>query len=284
MNHVVLAVVVGLCMGSFLNVCTLRWPQGGSVISPPSSCPQCGRGIKWYENIPVFSWLFLGGKCAGCSTSISIQYPVIELLTGIIWGLSVYYYSISFTALNLAVYATVMLGITVTDLRNYVIPDGFTVFGVVWLFLAAIANFLLQEPTVFASVYPAFIGACTGAGLIAIVGWIGEIVLKKEAMGFGDVTLMAVAGAAVGPERAVLTVFIGAAIGVLVFTVFVLPYIAIVNRPKRPGGNGSDGDGEDESDKGIPLVPFGVFLAPASVITLLYGNQLIEWYLDLLVL
>jgi leader peptidase (prepilin peptidase)/N-methyltransferase len=259
--------VVGACMGSFLNVCISRWPEGLSVVSPRSRCPKCERPISAIENIPLISWLALRGKCRGCGNPISIQYPIIELLVGLVWLASYLHYGLGFTALRVAVIATVLIGISVTDAKHYLIPDGFTAFGIVWVVVTAlVALFLPDAPaSPFAGAYGALIGACTGAGAVAIAGWLGELALKKEAMGFGDVTLMAVVGAAVGPQRAILTIFLGALIATVVFLGFVYPFAWL--RAKRSGGQFEP-----------PLVPFGVFLAPAAMIALLWGDSMLAFY------
>jgi leader peptidase (prepilin peptidase)/N-methyltransferase len=177
----------------------------------------------------------------------------------------------TFLALRVAVFITLMIGIAITDAKHYVIPDGFTIFGLIWIIITALIAAFTRSGSSFASPYDAMMGALAGAGAIAIAGWLGEAALKREAMGFGDVTLMAVVGAALGPQRALLTIFIGAALGVVVFLGVVLP----VSRMR--GHNRSPDDGEADS---LPLVPFGVFLAPAAVLTLFYGNPLIHWYLS----
>lgn len=259
--------VVGACFGSFLNVCISRWPEGLSVVSPRSRCPKCERPISAIENIPLVSWLALRAKCRGCGNPISIQYPAIELLIGLVWLASYLEYGLGFTALRVAVIATVLIGIAVTDARHYLIPDGFTAFGLVWVVVTALIALFLPDnaSSPFAGAYGALIGACTGAGAIAIAGWLGELALKKEAMGFGDVTLMAVVGAAVGPQRAILTIFLGALIATVAFLGFVYPLAWW--RARRSG---------DQFDP--PLVPFGVFLAPAAMIALLWGNSMLAFY------
>jgi leader peptidase (prepilin peptidase)/N-methyltransferase len=215
------------------------------------------------------SWLVLRGRCAGCRQPISAQYPLVELATAAIWGLSFLPPELpALTSLRLAVFITVMLGVAVTDARAYVIPDGFTVFGFVFLFVAAVVGALRGDVSMFASPLGAMYGACVGAGAIAIVGWLGEVALKKEAMGFGDTTLMAVCGAALGPERALINVFVAATIGAAAFLLVVAPLASF--RAKRAGRAFE-----------MPLVPFGVFLAPAAVVTLLLGEQMVAWYVGL---
>jgi leader peptidase (prepilin peptidase)/N-methyltransferase len=260
-----LAFLVGACIGSFLNVCIARWPVGGSVISPPSHCPKCARPIRAWENVPIVGWIALRGRCAGCALPISPQYPLVELLIALVWAATVVAFGPTFLAIRVAVFATVLLGIAITDAKHYTIPDGFTLFGFVWVLVTAIAGIFVHEPHVFAGPLDALTGACTGAGAIAIAGWLGEMAFKREAMGFGDVTLMAVAGAALGPERALLTIFIGAALGVVTFAVVVLPAMRL---------SGARKSGTVE----MPMVPFGVFLAPGAIVALLFGDAMIAWY------
>lgn len=262
----VIAFLVGACFGSFLNVCIARWPVGGSVISPASHCPKCARPIRAWENVPILGWIALRGRCAGCALPISPQYPLVELLVALVWAACAVAFGPTFLALRVAVFSTVLLGVAITDAKHYTIPDGFTAFGFVWVLATALIGLFVQEPHVFAGPFDALIGACTGAGAIAITGWLGEMLLKREAMGFGDVTLMAVAGAALGPERALLTIFIGAALGVATFAVVVLPAMRLA------GHRGGEGTAE------MPMVPFGVFLAPGAIIALLFGDAMIAWY------
>lgn len=261
---------LGASLGSFLNVCIARWPAELSVVSPRSRCPRCARPIAWYDNIPLLSWVMLRGTCRDCALPISVQYPLIEATVGAIWVWSVIAYGPTLTMLRVAIAATILLGIALTDLLHYVIPDGFTVTGFILAMLLSIAAVLAQEPGPFASPWHALVGACTGAGLIAIVGWLGEVALRKEAMGQGDVTLMAFIGALVGPGRAMLTVFVGAALASVIFLLIVAPIAKV--RAARRG-----------VEFALPLVPFGVFLAPAGMLTLLWGTRLIDWYLATLV-
>jgi leader peptidase (prepilin peptidase)/N-methyltransferase len=263
--------LVGACFGSFLNVCISRWPDGLSVVRPRSRCPKCERQITAAENIPIFSWIALRGRCRGCRSPISFQYPFVEIIVGLVWMFSYLHYGLSFTGVRVAMLVTVLLGIAITDAKRYLIPDGFTVFGLIWVMVTAMIALFIAESAPFAGAYDAILGACVGAGAIAIAGWLGEVILKAmgreetEAMGFGDVTLMAVVGAAVGPHRALMTIFLGAVLATVVFIPLVVPLAWV--RAKRKGV---------EFEK--PLVPFGVFLAPAAVIALLWGDRLIAAY------
>jgi leader peptidase (prepilin peptidase) / N-methyltransferase len=260
--------MMGAAIGSFLNVCIARWPANLSVVTPRSRCPRCERPIAWYENIPLFSWIALRARCRGCQLPISIQYPAVELGVALGWLVVFIAYPDAFTALRVAVLGTVLVGIAVTDLKHYVIPDGFTVFGLVWVIATSLIGFfLLRESAPFVDPYQALLGACVGAGAISIIGWLGEVVMRREAMGFGDVTLMAVVGAAVGPTGALLTIFLGAGLGAVTFVCVVLPIGWL--RSRRSGTPFTP-----------PLVPFGVFLAPAALVTLVSGQAMIDWYLS----
>ena len=259
--------VIGASIGSFLNVCIARWPAELSVVKPRSRCPKCERPIAWHENIPVLSWLLLRGKCRGCGLPISMQYPAVELLVAFGWVASVIAFGVTFEAIRIAIFGTILFGIAVTDAKHYLIPDGFTITGLVLMLGMAIANFFVGEISQFATPWPAFLGACVGAGAITIIGWLAEVAMKREAMGFGDTTLMAVVGAALGAERALLTIIGGAFVGAVFFLVIVGPMMWVRSR--------RDGKGFE-----FPDVPFGVFLAPAAMLALLWGDRLIAWYVQ----
>ena len=257
--------VVGACIGSFLNVCIARWPAKQSVVAPRSRCPHCAHAIGWAENIPIVSWLVLRARCRGCGARISFQYPAVELATALGWVGAFWAFPDPFVALRVAVFGTVLLGIAVTDAKHYLIPDEFTVFGLGWALATAAVAMVMGSGLPFANLIDAVYGACVGAGAIAIVAWLGEVALKKEAMGFGDVTLMAVIGAALGPSLALLVIFVGALLGAVAFLLVVLPIGWM--RSRRRGAAYE-----------TPLVPFGVFLAPAAMLTLLWGRPAIDWY------
>ena len=307
-----LAFALGASIGSFLNVCIARWPHDLSVVRPASRCPKCERPIRWHENIPLLGWLMLRGRCAGCRLPISPRYPLVEATVGLLWVAALWYFGPTLAGLRVAVFATTLLGIAATDLEHYLIPDGFTVFGFLFVLASALLVALLgYDAAPFAGPWDAVIGACAGAGAIAIAGWLGEVAMGREAMGLGDVTLMAMAGAALGPARSLLTIFVGAAIATAVFLLIVYPVILVRGaRRTAPAALGATtvvpdgavgsmmqaaGDGptmraavaspsdatdaaEDEGGE-LPQVPFGVFLAPAALVTLLWGDRLVAWYL-----
>jgi leader peptidase (prepilin peptidase)/N-methyltransferase len=273
--YAIFAFLTGSIIGSFLNVCIARWPREMSVLRPRSRCPQCGHQLAWFENIPLVSWLALRARCRCCDEAISIQYPLVELTVAVAWLLSFTQFGATFTALRVAIFVTILLGVAITDVKHYLIPDGFTVFGLFWVLATSLYGEFLVEQTPFVGPYDALIGACAGAGLIAIVGWLGEAALKKEAMGMGDVTLMAFAGAALGPTRAIMTVFLGALLGAVTFLLVVYPLARVRQSGYREQTELALGGGGFEA----PLVPFGVFLAPAAFVTLLWGNDVLAWLL-----
>ncbi|HVP70065.1 MAG TPA: A24 family peptidase, partial [Gemmatimonadaceae bacterium] len=213
----------------------------------------------------VISWLVLRGKCRYCALPISPVYPLVELTVAVGWLAAIVAFGPTLTAVRTAMFGTLLLGIMLTDAIAYVIPDGFTAFGLAWAILLSFFAYVRGDVSLFATPGEAVFGACVGAGAIAIIGWVGEMILKKDAMGFGDVTLMAMAGAHVGPGRSLLAIFLGAAIGAVAFGLIVLPVSWARSR--------KEGVGFDP-----PLVPFGVFLAPGAMIALLWGHQLIRWY------
>jgi leader peptidase (prepilin peptidase)/N-methyltransferase len=195
--------------------------------------------------------MVLGGKCRSCKVSISIQYPLIELIVAVLWGLAVWYYGPTLTALTAAVFGTTLLGIAVTDARHYLIPDEFSVGGLV-------LGLLLSMRTGLDGLVFAIIGAAVGFAVLYAVAVIGEKVAGKEAMGGGDIKMMAMVGAFVGWKGVLLTIFGGALLGTIVF----VPLLVTGRKP---------------------LVPFGIFLSAAAAITFVVGDALIAWYLGLVV-
>jgi leader peptidase (prepilin peptidase) / N-methyltransferase len=241
----VFAALVGACIGSFLNVCVYRWPEGLSVVSPRSRCPECSTPIGWRDNIPVVGWAALKGRCRGCSTRISVQYPLIELVTAAIWVAAVARYGMEWQALSVAAFFTILLGIALTDARTYIIPDEFSLGGLV-------IGLLLALTPGGISIGSALAGAALGFGLLWGVGILGEWVFKKPAMGGGDIKMMAMVGAFLGPMGVLLTVFFGALVGTLVFGPISL----------RTG----------------KLVPFGIFLAVGAGVAEVWGGMIVQWY------
>ena len=195
--------LLGAVIGSFLNVCILRWgaEPKQSVVRPPSRCPKCGRGLRWYDNIPIVSWLVLRGRCRGCREPISVQYPLVELGVALVWAFMAGRHGFGVEALRGAVFATILLGIAITDARAYVIPDEFSLGGLVFgLLFAVLAG---RQP-----LGTALLGAAVGFGLLWLVAVLGEWMFKQEAMGGGDIKLLAMIGAFLGWKSAILTFFL----------------------------------------------------------------------------
>jgi leader peptidase (prepilin peptidase) / N-methyltransferase len=240
--------VLGAMVGSFLNVCILRWgaEPKESVVRPPSRCPKCGRGLRWFENVPVVAWLALRGRCRGCRAPISVQYPLIELATALLWGYLAWRQGFGLEALRGAMFGTILLGIAMTDARAYIIPDEFSLGGLALGILFALAAGRQALGT-------AVLGAAVGFGLLWLVAVAGQWYFKQEAMGGGDVKMMAMVGAFVGWQGTLLTVFLGALIGSLIFV------------PLSLAGSKK-------------LVPFGIFLAIGAAATYLLGPSILAWY------
>ena len=268
------AFFVGLCIGSFLNVCVARWPRDLSVVRPRSRCPHCGHQLAWFENIPLFSWLVLRARCRCCDEPISVIYPLLEVAIGALWALCVWHFGPTFTAVRLAVFLTILVGVALTDMKHYLIPDGFTVTGLLFTLACALIAPFLGASDLFAGPYEALVGACAGAGLIAVIGWLGEAALKREAMGMGDMTLMAFVGAALGPSRAIATVFLAATIAAVTFLGVVYP-LAFARRGRVTTQTELPLGGQTPPPVELPLVPFGVFLAPAGAIMLIWGPEIL---------
>lgn len=240
--------ILGAVIGSFLNVLIVRLPKDESVVHPGSRCPGCGSPIKWFDNVPILSWIVLRGRCRRCKERISVQYPLIELITASTWSCAAWYYGPTLTALAAAIFGTILLGIAVTDARHYLIPDEYTVGGLVMGLLLA-----LRGGT--GGLGRAVLGGVVGFVLLYVVAVVGEKIFGKEAMGGGDIKMMAMVGTFVGWKGVLLTIFGGSLLGTLVFAPL------LVFKVKR-------------------LVPFGVFLAGAAAVVFVFGDSLIRWYVE----
>lgn len=237
--------LVGAALGSFLNVCILRWgaEPKQSVMHPPSRCPQCGHAIRWYENIPILSWLLLRGKCSGCGTPISPMYPVIEATTALMWGGAVALLGATLVAVQLAVASTLLLGIAVSDGRAFIIPHEFSLGGTA----IALAFAVWPDPS---GVADAVRGALFGAGVVLLVGELTELVLGQEAMGGGDCALMGMVGAFFGWESVWPVLALGAFVGIVIHVVVSL------RRPTPPGPTAGDRTAPAAGDGTAPAPAF----------------------------
>ena len=248
-----LAVAVGAIVGSFLNVCIVRWPAGESVVRPRSRCPACGAPIAGHDNIPVLSWLLLRGACRRCRAPISVQYPIIELATALIWLAAAIRFGASIQALHSATFLTLVLGIALTDAREMVIPDQFSLGGTaIGLALAAAPG----EPALLRML----IGAVSSYVLLWLIKIAAEKAFRKPALGVGDIHMMAMVGAFLGTGGALLTLLLGALLGLLVG----LPLLWARDR-LRPMGS---------------YLPLGTFLAMGAAVAHGWGDRIIAWYLS----
>lgn len=249
-----MAFIFGACIGSFLNVCIYRIPAALSIVHPGSSCPRCKTMIPFYDNIPIFSYLLLMGKCRHCGTSIAIRYPFVELLG----GLSALACALSFgpTLHGLVVFTFIatLTVVTFIDLDHRIIPDTISLPGIPIFFLAALAIPGITWQT-------SALGIVAGGGSLFAVAWVYQLLTGREGMGGGDIKLLAMIGAMVGWQGILFTLFAASAIGT------VVGLLAMIR-----------------SGKGMRLaIPFGPFLAMGAVIYLFFGETLIFWYLNLLV-
>ncbi len=246
-SAIFVAGVLGAILGSFLNVLIVRLPKEESIVFPGSKCPKCGNPVAWFDNLPMLSWVFLAGKCRRCRETISVQYPLVELITALLWAAAVWRYGVTLEAVTGAVFGTMLLGIGVTDAKHYLIPDEYTVGGLV-------VGLLLSVRNGFDGLLGALLGAAAGFALLYVVAVLGEKVFRKEAMGGGDIKMMAMVGAFVGWKGVLLTIFGGSLLGTLIF----VPITLILKQQK--------------------LVPFGVFLAAAAGLTFVFGDTVVQWY------
>jgi leader peptidase (prepilin peptidase) / N-methyltransferase len=213
--YVILFFILGACFGSFANVVIYRWPKEESFIKPRSKCPSCSAPIKSYQNIPIISWLFLKGKCAQCKNKISIMYPMVEALTGLIFALIFLTSGLSVVSLNMMVFTIFAVPCFFIDLKHMYLPDVMTLPG---LACALIISFFNTTPTYIES----FFGALLGGGML----WLLAYAYKKwrgiEGMGGGDIKLLAWLGALLGYQSVTFVLFISSIVGTLVGSYFLI--------------------------------------------------------------
>ena len=243
------AAVVGACVGSFLTVCVARWPDGRSVVSPASRCPRCEARLAWWDIVPVLGYLLVRGRCRRCGARLSAMYPVVEIAVALIWSGMVSQWGVHPEAVRGSLFLTLLLGIALTDARQYVIPDQFSVGG-------CVLGILLAGLPGGPSLATAATGAALGFGIMWGVAGLGRLAFGKDAMGGGDIKMMAMVGAFLGPAGVLFTLFSGALLGSAIFG-------PIAFRTAR-------------------LVPFGIFLAIGAAVAYGWGDPLIAWYLELL--
>ena len=280
--------VVGLVFGSFLNVCISRIPRDQSIVSPPSHCPRCGAAIRWYDNIPVMSWLFLRGRCRSCAERISLRYPTVELLSGIGFAACYATFGTTWLTVKFCAFVFLIIGLIFMDAETGLLPHEFTYSGIV-LGLAfswvappdyAATIFLLRlfgvsAPTVhMLSVCDAVLGALIGAGFFYLAWALYYLVRKKHGVGFGDIALMAMAGAFLGLKLVVLVIFLAPISGVIYVTALLVieAFLADASQPQRVNTDPPFLARE---------IPFGVFLGGCSLLATFAGEVIWAWYLRL---
>jgi len=245
--------LMGLCIGSFLNVCIYRLPESKSIVHPRSMCPNCDTRIPFYDNIPLFSYLWLKGQCRRCKVKISMRYPMVELLGGLV-ALGTYLrFGLTIETLIYYVFIAALLVVTFIDLDHRIIPDVITLPGIPICFAA---SFALPAITY----KDALLGILVGGGSLFLVAWVYTLLTKKEGMGGGDIKLLAMMGAIVGWQGVLFTIFVASLVGTLAGFAVML-----------------------QSRKGMKLaVPFGPFLSIGSITYIFFGTELVTWYLNLL--
>lgn len=229
LNCWVVYFVFGLIIGSFLNVVICRVPEGISIVSPPSSCPTCDSQLKWYHNIPLLSWIALGGKCGFCKTPVSIQYPLVELITGLLSVLVYSHYGASVHTFIIIILSYILLSISVIDLKTYSVPDKLVRALLVLAVISIVGNFLFPNTFLPDLVwYESLLGVGAGFLLLYLIKFIGRIIYKQDAMGGGDLFILGYSGAFIG-YKGVLYTFIFASFLAVVF--YIIPWI--INTIKR---------------------------------------------------
>ena len=271
----VIAGIFGAVIGSFLNVVIHRVPREESIVLPSSRCPSCGAEISFYDNVPVLSYLMLGGRCRSCKVHISARYPAVEALTALLWVAVAWRDGLSFALPFDLIFVTAITALIFIDAEHMILPNAITYPGIAFALIARVAlpflmgaphfddlpmllnGVLAGMPMWAASLVGALIGALAGGGSLWLMGWIWEKLRGVEAMGLGDVKMMFMVGAYLGWRLTVLNIFLGVLSGSLIGIALML----------RQG----------KRDMKM-LLPFGVFLGIGAIAALLFGSQIVDWY------
>jgi leader peptidase (prepilin peptidase)/N-methyltransferase len=244
--------VFGLMIGSFLNVCIARLPRGESVVSPGSHCPKCNTPIQWYDNIPVLSYLVLGAKCRACRAPISVRYPLVEITTAVAFVLqAIAFPDEPILLVSRLVFTAMLIVLFGTDYDTQRLPNVITLPGIV----VGLVFSLFTPPGIVASL----IGAALGAGILLAVRWIWRKLRGVDAMGLGDVKMLAMIGAFLGWRQIWVVLFVASLTGATVGVLLTM----------RQGRSMQT------------RLPFGTFLAIAAYIASIVGERLLNWYLGL---
>ncbi len=291
---------LGLCFGSFLNVCIYRLPRGKSVVTPRSACPHCGDQIPLYHNVPILSWLILRGKCRACKQPISPRYLVIELLTGLLFLGCYTHFGFTLAMLKCTVLGYLLLGLIFTDAETKLLPDALTLPGLV---LGILFSLVVPVNDLASRIMPGLVspglrgeiswrlwslsdsllGAAVGASFLYGAAAIYLRARGVEGMGFGDVKLMALIGAFLGTKLTVLTIFAASLAGSLFGLTTVLAiWIKRTRRNEARGAPAVQARRRAWQSARLALryyeMPFGVFLGGMALLSFVFGNQLLHWY------
>jgi leader peptidase (prepilin peptidase)/N-methyltransferase len=276
---IIVGFVFGGVCGSFFNVVIYRLPKGESIVMPPSHCMKCGEPINWYDNIPLISYIVLGGRCRACKEPYSFRYFVVELLTAVLVALVVSKYvevtttqsvwkGVGLTLFHLF-FVGGMIVSAFTDFDHHIIPNEVTYPGVPLGLLAAslFPEMMFPETTLFAasahwkSLLYSFIASIGAGGFLFVIGEVVGRVIKKEALGMGDVKLLAVIGAFLGWKLALLTILFSSLVGLFGHVVLVVA----------------------KKSEWRAEIPFGVYIVPASLISYFWGHAIIGWYITTII-
>jgi leader peptidase (prepilin peptidase)/N-methyltransferase len=260
---------LGLIIGSFLNVCIYRIPRGLSIIIPSSRCPSCNTPIRPWDNIPIVSYLLLGGKCRSCKARISFRYPFVEFLNGVLYVEVLWKFGIGWHTLIYLVFFSSLIVITFIDLDFQIIPDRITLPGIPIGLASSLMSMSKWFPNTIFLIDPflrssslgiknSLLGAFAGFGLFYIVAFSGSALFKKEALGGGDIKMMAMVGALTGWKGVLSTTFFGSLTGTIVGIFLMLL------------------KGKKKDTK----IPFGPFLALGAAITIFFGQEILSWYIS----
>ena len=245
---IVAAALFGLCVGSFLNVVIYRLPLGQSIASPPSRCRNCGYSLRWFDNIPVLSWLFLRGRCRKCGTRVSWQYPLVELITAALFVTVVWFTPMGPLVASRLILICILIALFGIDLEHQILPNTITLPGIVIGLL-----FSLFVPP---GITDAVIGAVLGGGILYAIAAGYYLWRREEGMGMGDVKMLAMLGAFLGWKAVLVT---------LVFASFSGAFVGIAMMAVQRGGMKY-------------ALPFGTFLALGAVAAMFVGDPLVAWY------
>ncbi|MBX7231963.1 MAG: prepilin peptidase [Bdellovibrionales bacterium] len=249
---VVTVSLLGLLLGSFANVIIWRLPREESIVKPRSHCTKCQKVVRWFDNVPVISWILLKGRCRYCKLKISWKYPLVESLMAVLFGLIFYYYQWSWTTLELLIFAFGLVTVSFIDFDHMILPDEFTLSGIV---IGLLGSFLNPQRHFLSSLAGVFLGG----GFLWAIAVIYFAMRKQEGMGGGDIKLLAWIGAVLGWESIPFVILVSSLLGSLVGMTYVFR-----------GGAGLKAS-----------IPFGPYLALAALIYIFGGQSIGNWYLNL---